>query len=146
MLIWLVPQGEWSYALFQLFLLRRSYLQFSSRAGNPFLQNNRGFFGWVGSSLLSVGFLQLWRMGATLHCGVWASHCSGFSCCGVQALGIQASVVVARRLSSCGAWVQLLRETWDLPRPRIKPVSPELAGGFSTTAPPGKSPNCYFST
>ena len=31
------------------------------------------------------------------------SHCGGFSCCGAQALGAQASVVVARRLSSCGA-------------------------------------------
>ena len=28
---------------------------------------------------------------------------------------------------------------WDLPRPGIKPVSPALAGGFLTTAPPGKS-------
>ena len=42
-------------------------------------------------------------MGATLRCGVWASHCSGFSCCGVQALGGQASVVVAHGLSSCGS-------------------------------------------
>ena len=28
---------------------------------------------------------------------------------------------------------------WDLPGPGIKPVSPALAGGFSTTVPPGKS-------
>ena len=27
---------------------------------------------------------------------------------------------------------------WDLPRPGLKPVSPALAGRFSTTAPPGK--------
>ena len=27
---------------------------------------------------------------------------------------------------------------WDLPRPGIEPVSLALAGGFSTTAPPGK--------
>ena len=27
---------------------------------------------------------------------------------------------------------------WDLPRPGLEPVSPALAGGFSTTAPPGK--------
>ena len=31
-----------------------------------------------------------------------ASHCVGFSCCGAQALGALASVVVARGLSSCG--------------------------------------------
>ena len=51
-------------------------------------------FGCVGSLLLRVGFLQLWRAGATLRCA-WASHCSGFSCCGAQAPGVQASVVVA---------------------------------------------------
>ena len=27
---------------------------------------------------------------------------------------------------------------WDLPRPGHEPVSPALAGGFLTTAPPGK--------
>ena len=30
---------------------------------------------------------------------------------------------------------------WDLPGPGIKPVTPSLAGGFLTTAPPGKSPH-----
>ena len=96
-------------------------------------------------------FLQLRRAGATLHCGAWASHCSGSSCCGARALGPQASVVGARglsscgsqalerRLSSCGAWAQLLCGMWDLPGAGIEPVSPELADGFLTTAPPGKS-------
>ena len=28
---------------------------------------------------------------------------------------------------------------WDLPGPGLEPVSPELAGGFLTTEPPGKS-------
>ena len=48
-------------------------------------------------------FLWLQGAGATFHCGVWASHCGGFSCCGAQALGALASVVAARRLSSCGS-------------------------------------------
>ena len=39
-------------------------------------------------------------------CGVRASHCGGFSCCGPQALGARASVVVALGLSSCGTWAQ----------------------------------------
>ena len=43
-----------------------------------------------------------------------------------------------RRLSSCGSRAQLLRGIWDLPRPGLEPVSPALAGRFSTTAPPGK--------
>ena len=109
------------------------------------------YLGCFGSSLLHVGFLQLWRAGPTRPCGVRASHCGGFSCCGALALGAQASVVVVHRLricglwalecrlSSCGAQAQFLPGMWDLPRPGIEPVSLALAGGFLTTAPPGKS-------
>ena len=43
-----------------------------------------------------------------------------------------------RRLSSCGSRAQLLRGMWDLPRPGLEPASPALAGGLSTTEPPGK--------
>ena len=62
-------------------------------------------------------------------------------CRRAQALGAQASVVVARslssygslalerRLSSCGAQDQLLRGMWDLPGPVLEPVCPALAGG-----------------
>ena len=58
-------------------------------------------------------------------------------------LTIAASLVVehrlqTRRLSSCGSRAQLLRGMWNLPGPGLEPVSPALAGGFSTTAPPGK--------
>ena len=58
-------------------------------------------------------------------------------------LTIAASLVVehrlqTRRLSNCGSRAQLLRGMWDLPRPRLEPVSPALAGRFSTTVPPGK--------
>ena len=78
------------------------------------------------SSLRCAGFslrwlLLLWSTG---------SRRAGFSSCGSQAL--------ERRLSSCGAWAQLLRGMWDLPGPGLEPVSPALAGGFLTTAPPGK--------
>ena len=60
-------------------------------------------FGCVASSLLHAGFLYLRQAGATLPCGAQASHRGGFSCCGTQALGARASVVVARGLSICGA-------------------------------------------
>ena len=53
-------------------------------------------------------------------------------------LTVAASPVAERRLSSCGSRAQLLRGMWDLPRPGLEPVSPELAGRFLTTAPPGK--------
>ena len=58
-------------------------------------------------------------------------------------LTIAASLVAGhklqtRRLSTCGSRAQLLCGMWDLPRPGLEPVSPALAGGFSTTVPPGK--------
>ena len=58
-------------------------------------------------------------------------------------LTIAASLVVehrlqTHRLSNCGSQAQLLRGMWDPPRPGLEPVSPALAGRFSTTAPPGK--------
>ena len=33
---------------------------------------------------------------------------------------------------------------WDLPRPGLEPMSPALAGRFSTTAPPGKPRVVFF--
>ena len=75
-----------------------------------------------------------------------------FSSCGERgplfiavrgSLSIMASLVAEhrlqmRRLSNCGSWAQLLRSMWDLPRPGLEPMTPALAGRFSTTAPPGK--------
>ena len=75
-----------------------------------------------------------------------------FSSCGEQgplfiavrgALTIAASLVAehrlqTRRLSNCGSRAQSLHGMWDLPRPGLEPVSPALAGRFSTTVPPGK--------
>ena len=49
-----------------------------------------------------------------------------------------------RRLSNRGSRAESLRGMWDLPRPGLKPVSPALAGRFSTTAPPGKPPSLFF--
>ena len=76
------------------------------------------------------------------HCGGFscyraqASHCGGFSCYRAQASGTWASGVAARRLSSygsraleyklssCGAWAEVLRDMWNLPRPGSKPMCP----------------------
>ena len=58
------------------------------------------------------------------------SRCTGFSSCGSRAL--------EHRLSSCGARTQLLQGMWDLPGPGLEPMSHALAGGFLTTASPGK--------
>ena len=61
---------------------------------------NAFIVGCAGSSLLSMGFLYLWRVGSWSSIGAGASHYSGLSSCRAQALGIQASVVVGHRLSS----------------------------------------------
>ena len=79
-------------------------------------------------------------------------HVRAFSSCGKRGplfiavrgpLTIAVSLVAehrlqTHRLSNCGSRAQLLRGMWDLPRPGLEPVSPALAGRFSTTAPPGK--------
>ena len=49
-----------------------------------------------------------------------------------------------RRLSNCGSRAQPLRGMRDPPRPGLEPVSPALAGRFSTTAPPGKPGNLFL--
>ena len=64
-------------------------------------------------------------------------------------LTIAASLVAEQRLqtlrlSSCDSRAQLLRGMWDPPRPGLEPVSPALAGRFSTTAPPGKPLLCFI--
>ena len=46
------------------------------------------FFKFSYFSYLFLGVLGL-------HCGAWASHCGGFSCCGARALGTRDSVVAA---------------------------------------------------
>ena len=60
------------------------------------------FFGCGGSLLLHIGFLYLRRVGATLCWGAQTSRCRDFSCCGAQALGMQASVVAVHGLSNYG--------------------------------------------
>ena len=64
-------------------------------------------------------------------------------------LTIAASLVAEHRLqtcrlSSCGSRAQLVRGMWDLPRPGLEPMSPALAGRFSTTVPPGKPLKFYL--
>ena len=105
-------------------------------------------FGCVGSSLLYAGFLVAASGGySLLRCMGFSLQwllllqSTGFSRCGTwaQLLRRVGSVVTVRRLSSCGAQASLLHGMWDLPGPGLEPGSPALAGGFLSTAPPGKS-------
>ena len=98
-------------------------------------------------------FIYLFLAVLGLHFCAWA-----FSSCGKQGplfiavrgpLTIAASPVAEHkfqtcRLSSCGSRAYLLHGTWDRPRPGLEPVSPALAGRFSTTAPPGKPPKLSY--
>ena len=93
-------------------------------------------------------FFSLWSVGATLQCGLLIVVASLVAQHGLQ--GKQTSVIVARglssggswalehRLSSCGTQAQLFHSMWGLPGSGIKPMSPELTGGFFTTEPRGK--------
>ena len=57
------------------------------------------FIFWLHWVFVAVHGLSLVvASGGCSSCGARASHCSGFSCCGAQALGARASVVVARGL------------------------------------------------
>ena len=69
------------------------------------------------------------EQGLLSSCGMWASHCGGFSCC------------IEHGLSSCVSWAQLLHDgLCDLPGLGIKPVSPTLAGGFFIMSYQGSLP------
>ena len=110
------------------------------------------FFYFLFISIFVYLFIYLWLCwvfvsvrGLSSSCGKWGPLFIAVR----GPLTITASLVVehrlqTRRLSSCGSQAQLLRGMWDLPRPGLEPVSPALAGRFSTTAPPGKSCFLYF--
>ena len=109
-------------------------------------------FGCAGSSLLHMGFLQLWRAGATLQLrckgfSLWGLllcskvlGCTGFSSRGTwaQQLGPEGSEAQAHQL-----WPQLPHGMWELFRSRIELVSLALQSRFLTIGPPGKS-NSFF--
>ena len=59
------------------------------------------------------------------------SRHTGFNIWGLRA--------VEHGLSRRGAQGSLVPGVWDLLEPGIEPAFPELAGGFLTTGPPGKS-------
>ena len=63
------------------------------------------------------------EMGAPVQVWCRASHYRGFSCSWGWALG--------HRLSTCVAQAWLLCDMWDLPRPRIKPITHSFNIGLS---------------
>ena len=76
----------------------------------------------VGSSLLCAGFLQLQRAGATLCCGVQASHCGGFSHCRAWALGMRAQQLwlTVSRMQAQQLWCMGLVAPWHVRSSRTR--------------------------
>ena len=108
------------------------------------------------SSLLSLFIyllLAVWSLlsscgswGLLSRCGVQASHCWGFSRCGAQALGVQASVVSAPRLCSAGSAVVVDGLSCSAARGILlqEGSNPSLLHwqvGFFSTEPPGGPPS-----
>jgi len=60
--------------------------------------------------------------------------CSLLQCAGCSLLRLFSSWITGSKRTGLAA-----HGMWDLPGPGIEPVSPALAGGFSTTDPAGKS-------
>ena len=105
------------------------YLFFSFLAAFGLCCCARAFFSCSGQGPLFVAVHGLLIAVASLV----AEH--GLQACSLSSCGSQAPEC---RLSSRGARASLLCGMWDLPGPGLEPVSPVLAGGFLTTAPPGK--------
>ena len=72
----------------------------------------------------------------------------GYSLVAVHGLLVVVASLVAdvpkHRLSSCGTGAQLLHSMWDLPRPKIEPVSPASAGRVFTAERPKKPFSLLF--
>ena len=106
------------------------------------LQSHHFFFLILAISCIFIYLFYLFMAVLGLHfCARALSSCSKWGPLFIVVCGpliIAASLVAehrlqTRRLSNCGTCAYLLRGMWDLPRPGLEP-----AGGFLTTAPPGK--------
>ena len=51
-----------------------------------------------GKNTLKFEIRKMDAVSGCYSCSAWVSHCSGFSCCGAQALGHVSSAAVASRL------------------------------------------------
>ena len=101
---------------------------------NFFLKNKFIYFIYL--FLAALGLRCCCGLSLVAESGVCSSlRCAGFSLQWLlllrsTTLGPQASVVVARGLSSCGARASLLCGMWDPPGLGLESMSPALAGGF----------------
>ena len=126
----------------QLFCLRFLLVQNRDSAKFHIKKNNLliHFFGCAGALLLYRLSLVVCRLLIAEH-GLKSVRISVAVAYGLSSCN---SWTLEHRLNSCSTWVQLLCGMWDLPGPGIKPMSPALAGRFSTTEPPRKPEVSHF--
>ena len=94
-----------------------------------------------GYPLFAVHWLLIAMAFLVVEHGLYGSWASVFTACGPSSYG---SWALEHKFSSCEARTYLFLGTWDLPGPRIEPMSPELAARFFTTEPPRKTQHIYF--
>lgn len=83
---------------------------------------------WV-FDVCRLPLVQVVGGGAALHCDACTSHCSGFSSCEAEDLGIETSVVMAWGLQSmCSVTVYLPHGIVESSQTRIKHMSSALTG------------------
>ena len=94
-----------------------------------------------GYPLFAVHWLLFAMAFLVVEHGLYGSWASVFTACGPSSYG---SWALEHKFSSCEARTYLFLGMWDLPGPRIEPMSPELAARFFTTEPPRKTQHIYF--
>ena len=74
---------------------------FSEEGTRVFLKNSlvNLFLAALGLHCFAQAFSGCGEQSLLSNCDAWPSHCDGFSCCGAQALGTQASAVAMHGLS-----------------------------------------------
>ena len=90
------------------------------------------FFNYF-KNVLVLAVLGLSCVQALSSCGAWSSYCSGLSCCGFRACGLQQLWCEAQLLCM-----------WNLPGPGTELVSLALQSRFLTIGPPGKPNSSYI--
>ena len=97
------PPSSSVHGIFQARVLEWGALQKIPGAGLFFFFNNLFVFDCTQTWLLHGLFSSCGEQGLLSSCGMQASHCGGFSCCGAWAW-----VLGSSGFSSCGTWTQQL--------------------------------------
>ena len=134
---------SFTWSLPYLFLCMCTHVSFYRDHGSAWLWRNLSmclFLPGLGLRCCVCTFSRCGERGPLSSRGVRAAHCRGAFFAPFFLLQNTAS-----RSRGWGTQAYLPRGTWDLSsRPGINPVSPVLAGGYSTPGSPRKSQTFFF--